>query len=91
MGEFRLLINHSQNLLKTFLKILLPMLVVALSGCSAQTLNSALFSIGEQAGCAQSNDNRVDEQSRRATCLAETSLSHDYKNYKKARDEALAE
>ncbi len=65
--------------------------MIAISGCSSQIINQALFSMGEQANCARSNDNRVDEHARRATCLAETSLNHDYEHYKKARETELAE
>ena len=67
------------------------LLTAALFGCSSQTINQALFSMGEQANCARSNNNRVDEDARHATCLAETSLSNDYANYKRARENELAQ
>lgn len=70
--------------------IIAPWLVASL-GCSSQTINQVLFSLGEQANCASTNDNRIDERSRHATCLAETSLNHDFENYKKARESELAE
>ncbi len=66
-------------------------LMLALSGCSSQIINQALFSMGEQVDCAHSNNNRIDEDARHATCLAKTSLRNDYANYKRARESELAQ
>lgn len=60
-----------------------------LSGCAKDTLNRALYSMGEQAVCAESSDNRFDRESNRATCLAEAMTSNEFDDYKKARQQHL--
>ena len=63
--------------------------IVGISGCAKDSLSRALYSMGEQAQCATSTDNRIDSESRRANCLADAMTTNEFDDYNKARQEHL--
>ena len=54
--------------------IIAPWLVASL-GSSSQTTNKVLFSLGEQANWAATNDNRIDDSSRHPPLVSATSFN----------------
>ena len=77
--------------LKVFRNVLAAsVLVVGGTGCAKDALNRALFSMGEQAQCAQAGEHRIDGKQRHSSCLADALQGSEFDEYSKAREQHLA-
>ena len=69
---------------------LLALLILAATGCAKESLSRALFSMGEQAQCAQVGDHRIDGPRQQAICLANAFEGNEFDEYSKAREQHLS-